>query len=102
MNDGRWHISAETNAHNVYQVLAAFQTGFDSKPEAEEQKRRLYVEATQKFDDLWMNEIQLAFPRERAGDVRYTRKAKGEPGSHLETAYKRVATASRCAGYPMD
>jgi hypothetical protein len=38
-------------------------------------------------DELWMAEIRATFPREWAGDVRYTPRAHGEPGTPLADAY---------------
>lgn len=38
-------------------------------------------------DEAWMLEVQRAFPREWAGDVRYTPRAHGEPGTPLADAY---------------
>ena len=40
-------------------------------------------------DKAWMDEIRRAFPREWAGDVRYTHRAHGEPGTPLAAAYAR-------------
>ena len=40
-------------------------------------------------DEAWMDEIRRAFPREWAGDVRYTSRAHGEPGTPLAAAYAR-------------
>lgn len=45
-------------------------------------------------DEAWMREIRRAFPNERAGDVRYTPKAKGKPGTTLRKAYREFAVAS--------
>lgn len=39
-------------------------------------------------DEKWMDEITRAFPREWSGDVRYTPRAHGEPGTPLATAYE--------------
>jgi hypothetical protein len=44
-------------------------------------------------DVIWMGEIKRAFPRERAGDVRYTERAHGAAGSSLRAAYERYAAA---------
>ncbi len=44
-------------------------------------------------DDAWMDAIRAAFPRERAGDVRYTTKAQGEPGTPLRAAYDQFRAA---------
>ena len=38
-------------------------------------------------DHRWMDEIKRAFPRQWAGDVRYTDDAHGEPGTPLRAAY---------------
>lgn len=38
-------------------------------------------------DNAWMDEIRRAFPREWAGDVRYTPRAHGDPGTPLAAAY---------------
>ena len=38
-------------------------------------------------DARWMTEIKRAFPSQRAGDVRYTALAHGEPGTALRRAY---------------
>lgn len=40
-------------------------------------------------DDAWSVAIAAAFPKERAGDARYTAKGKGEPGSPLRAAHDR-------------
>jgi hypothetical protein len=40
-------------------------------------------------DEEWMDEIRRTFPREWAGDVRYTPRAHGEPGTALRGAYER-------------
>jgi len=45
-------------------------------------------------DDAWMAEIKRAFPSERAGDVRYTEKGHGEPGTLLADAYAAFRAAS--------
>jgi len=42
--------------------------------------------AFQVADDAWSLELQKAFGK-RAGDVRYTPRGKGEPGTALRTAY---------------
>ncbi|MDQ0422311.1 hypothetical protein J2045_003359 [Peteryoungia aggregata LMG 23059] len=39
-------------------------------------------------DERWMAEIRAAYPREWAGDVRYTDRAQGEEGSPLRAAYE--------------
>ncbi|WP_298623872.1 hypothetical protein, partial [uncultured Zoogloea sp.] len=44
-------------------------------------------------DARWMTEIKRAFPRERAGDVRYTERAHGEPGTALRRAYDAYVAA---------
>lgn len=38
-------------------------------------------------ENEWMALIRAAFPRKRAGDVRYTDEGKGEPGTALRAAY---------------
>lgn len=38
-------------------------------------------------DENWMAEIRRAYPHEWAGDVRYTARAHGEPGTPLRAAY---------------
>lgn len=38
-------------------------------------------------DEAWMDEIRRTFPREYAGDVRYTWRAHGEPGTPLAAAH---------------
>jgi hypothetical protein len=38
-------------------------------------------------DARWMAEIRKAFPREWAGDVRYTYRAQGDDGTPLRAAY---------------
>lgn len=40
-------------------------------------------------DHAWMMEIRRAFPKEWAGDVRYTPRAHGLPGTPLAAAYIR-------------
>lgn len=45
-------------------------------------------------DDAWMEAIRTAFPSLRAGDVRYTRQAHGEPDTDLRAAYDRYMSAS--------
>lgn len=40
-------------------------------------------------DHAWMMEIRRAFPKEWPGDVRYTPRAHGLPGSPLAAAYLR-------------
>lgn len=40
-------------------------------------------------DEAWMDEIRRAYPHEWAGDVRYTPRAHGEPGTALAAAYER-------------
>lgn len=40
-------------------------------------------------DEAWMDEIRRTYPREWAGDVRYTSRAHGEPGTPLAAAYER-------------
>lgn len=44
-------------------------------------------------DARWMVEIKRAFPTKRAGDVRYTVLAHGEPGSRLRAAYDAYVEA---------
>jgi hypothetical protein len=44
-------------------------------------------------DQAWMTEIRKAFPYQRAGDVRYTDKANGEPGTPLRAAYEAYVAA---------
>ena len=50
---------------------------------------RAAYEAHAGADEAWMDEIRRAFPREWAGDVRYTLRAHGEPGTPLAAAYAR-------------
>ena len=55
-------------------------------------------------DARWMTEIKRAFPSQRAGDVRYTALAHGEPGTALRKAcdeYKaaREAWAAHSAAF---
>ncbi|MCO5730101.1 hypothetical protein [Rhizobium sp. SSA_523] len=51
-------------------------------------------------DEAWMDEIRRAFPREWAGDVRYTPRAHGEPGTLLAAAYERyLATRAEWERY---
>lgn len=40
-------------------------------------------------DEAWMDEIRRTYPREWAGDVRYTARAHGAPGTPLAAAYER-------------
>lgn len=49
-------------------------------------------------DAAWSAAIKAAFPRERAGDVRYTAKAHGEPGSPLRAAYDARTAACKALG----
>lgn len=44
-------------------------------------------------DESWMAEIRRAYPREWAGDVRYTDRAHGEPGTPLRAAYEAYESA---------
>lgn len=46
-------------------------------------------------DKVWMTAIIAAFPRLRAGDVRYTPQAQGEPGSALRAAYDSWVAANK-------
>lgn len=39
-------------------------------------------------DAAWMSEIKAAFPRKRAGNVRYQKEGEGEPGTALRAAYE--------------
>lgn len=36
----------------------------------------------------WMAQIKAAFPRKRAGNVRYQKEGEGEPGTALRAAYE--------------
>lgn len=38
-------------------------------------------------DKAWMDQIRRAYPHEWAGDVRYTDRAHGAPGTPLRAAY---------------
>lgn len=49
-------------------------------------------------DDKWMHELERAFPRRWPGDLRYTPKARGLPGTPLRAAYEAY-TAAREAFY---
>lgn len=55
-------------------------------------RKGLYREACA-ADAAWMAEIKKAFPRLRAGDVRYTCKAHGEEGTALRAAYDNFRLA---------
>lgn len=44
-------------------------------------------------DDAWHREIRKAFPGQHPGDVRYTRAAKGIPGSPLYAAHEEFVAA---------
>jgi hypothetical protein len=45
-------------------------------------------------DDAWMDEIRKAFPRQWAGNVRYTQEGIGKEGSSLRAAYDRWKEAN--------
>jgi hypothetical protein len=47
-------------------------------------------------DDAWQRELERVFG-ERAGDVRYTPRAKGEPGSTLRGLYEEFIRATTAA-----
>ncbi len=52
-------------------------------------------------DQAWSAAIELAFPKEWPGDVRYIQKGKGEPGTLLRAAYETRQAAEeafRAAG----
>lgn len=51
------------------------------------------VGAVGRADDEWMEAIRAAFPGKRAGDVRYTDAANGEPGSELRRRYDAYVEA---------
>lgn len=38
-------------------------------------------------ENEWMAQIKAAFPRKRAGNVRYQKEGEGEPGTALRAAY---------------
>jgi hypothetical protein len=44
-------------------------------------------------DRAWMDAIESAHPREWPGDVRYTSRGKGEPGSALRAAHDTFTAA---------
>jgi hypothetical protein len=39
-------------------------------------------------DQVWHNAIVQAFPREWPGNVRYTKRGEGEPGTPLRAAFE--------------
>jgi hypothetical protein len=44
-------------------------------------------------DRAWTAEIEKAFPKAWPGDVRYTRKGRGEPGTALHAAHAALDRA---------
>ena len=51
-------------------------------------------------DEAWMDEIRRTFTGEWAGDVRYTSRAHGEPGTSLAAAYERyLSTRAAWEGF---
>lgn len=44
-------------------------------------------------DRAWQAEIERCFPKEWPGDVRYTKRAEGEPGSDLRSKHEAFAAA---------
>jgi hypothetical protein len=51
----------------------------------------------QTTDDAWSAELQRLFGK-RAGDVRYTKQGKGEPGTELRRLYDAREAARRAYG----
>ncbi len=59
-----------------------------AKPEAIERTPAAIHADWIKAENEWMQQIKAAFPRKRAGDVRYHKEAEGEPGTELRAAYE--------------
>ena len=59
-----------------------------AKPEAIERTPAAIYADWIAAENEWMKQIKAAFPRQRAGDVRYSKEAEGEPGTELRAAYE--------------
>lgn len=62
---------------------------------------RYYYDALVEADRDWTVAIEKAFPKEHPGDVRYTERGKGAPGSELRAVhdeYVAAGAAFRAAG----
>ena len=83
----------------VERELALFKTKNPAPSERREALRQQLFAAQRDADgkdEAWMRAIKAAFPRRRAGDVRYTPAAEGTPGSTLRKVYDaRMAATKR-------